>query len=163
MPGSGKSSVGRALAERCRLPFADLDAEIEKEQAIEDIFAEGGEPLFRQKEEEALRRLLSEAPENLVLALGGGTLSGEGARLLVEQKCFCIYLQASPAVLAERLSGKGEKVRPLLGGKAGEAEIARLLEERKNTYEACASLIFDADSPTPAEAAETICNKLKIK
>ena len=73
-PGAGKSSVGKALAERLRLPFADLDLEIEKSagKAIPQIMEQQSESVFRDLETDMLKQIANESPR--VIALGGGAL-----------------------------------------------------------------------------------------
>jgi shikimate kinase len=91
--GAGKSTVGRALAERLGWPFIDLDDEIESAEhaKISDIFAGRGEPEFRRIETEALRRLLA-ATDPAVIALGGGAFTIAANRDLIRDHGPTIWL-----------------------------------------------------------------------
>lgn len=113
--GSGKSTVGRMLAEALGVPFADLDSYIEErlQQRIPEVFASMGEIYFRKKEHELLREFL-ESGKSAVLALGGGTPCYAGNMDLVlshTQNVF--YLQLSVSSLAIRLQ-KEKEHRPLI-------------------------------------------------
>ena len=78
--GCGKSAIGRRLAAKLALPFVDADEEIEKAagKSIEDIFADHGEPYFREGERKVLSRLLRSGPQ--VLATGGGAFMNKETR-----------------------------------------------------------------------------------
>ena len=96
--GCGKSSTGRALAERLGARFMDLDAEIVARdgRTIPEIFREGGEAAFRAVELETLRAVLDEAaqaPGDVVLALGGGTLTVPAAREIILAETECVFLR----------------------------------------------------------------------
>jgi shikimate kinase len=113
--GVGKSSVGRRLANALGLPFRDADAEVEAAAArpIPDIFAELGEPAFREGERRVIARLLDEAPH--VLATGGGAFMDARTRELIKEKAISIWLKTDLEVLARRVGRKDN--RPLLVGK----------------------------------------------
>ena len=159
--GSGKSAVGRLLAERvehCR--HIDLDEQIVAEagQTIPEIFRLGGEALFREKETEALMDAVSsyEGDETLVISLGGGTLVTPVNREIVRAATRCIYLRADAATLAKRLEPE-QPVRPLLqGDEPLEAIITRLLDRRESLYAECADLTVDTDGKTPSQVADEI-------
>jgi shikimate kinase len=84
-PGAGKSTIGRRVAERLKVPFVDTDALIEEESgmSVSDMFVELGEPEFRVREEQAVRRALSE--QSGVVALGGGAILSESTRQLLAE------------------------------------------------------------------------------
>jgi shikimate kinase len=113
--GAGKSSVGRRLANALGLPFRDADAEVETAAArsIPDIFAELGEPAFREGERRVIARLLEEPPH--VLATGGGAFMDPKTRALIKEKAISIWLKCDLEVLARRIGRKDN--RPLLAGK----------------------------------------------
>ena len=102
-PGAGKSSVGKALAERLRLPFVDLDLEIEKSagKTIPQIMEEQGESAFRDLETEMLKQVVNESPR--VIALGGGALLREENRRCAEECGQVVFLEAKIETLVERL------------------------------------------------------------
>lgn len=114
--GSGKTSVGKKLADVLRIPFKDLDAEIEKQEgrSISDIFMETGEIYFRMTENKILKKLLSQ-PESFVLATGGGTpCYGDNMAVMIENvDVRTVYLKTTLEALTYRLFLEKEK-RPLL-------------------------------------------------
>jgi shikimate kinase len=113
--GVGKSSVGRRLANALDLPFRDADSEVEAAagRSIPDIFADLGEPAFREGERRVIARLLDDPPH--VLATGGGAFMNEETRKLIKGKAISVWLKADLEVLARRVSRKDN--RPLLAGK----------------------------------------------
>jgi shikimate kinase/3-dehydroquinate synthase len=149
-PGSGKSSVGRLLADGLALPFYDLDSEIEVRSGklIPEIFSAQGEAGFRAKERAEIRRILG-LPESVV-ALGGGALLDEGTRAEVEAGGPILCLEASLQTLAERLAGDGNQ-RPLLAGDPL-GRLAGLLAQREAHY-ASFPLRLDTSGSSAAEAA----------
>ena len=156
--GCGKSSTGRALAERLGARFVDLDAEIVARtgRTIPEIFREGGESAFRAAELEALRAVLDEAAAataNTVLALGGGTLTVPEARELVFSKTECIFLRTSLETIRERL-GAADASRPLF------ADAEALFAARAPVY-AQAPYVVDTDGKTPDEVADEIVSVIK--
>ena len=134
-PGSGKSTLGKALAERLALPFIDLDAAIEQEagRPIRQIFAAGGEPAFRRREARQLRRAIDAAPE-AVIALGGGALLDPASHALAQQAGRILFLDTPPDVLETRAATQPGS-RPLLAANGGvPSALAQLLERRKAHY-----------------------------
>src|ERR1700688_304246 len=95
MMGAGKSTIGRRLATRLRLPFLDADIEIEAAHAgvtIPEIFATHGEPYFRDGEARVIARLLDNGPA--VIATGGGAFMREETRRRIQDKAVSIWLKA---------------------------------------------------------------------
>jgi len=113
--GVGKSSVGRRLASALSLPFRDADVEVETAagRSIPDIFAELGEPAFREGERRVIARLLDQPPH--ILATGGGAFVNDETRSLIKAKAVSVWLKADLDVLARRVARKDN--RPLLTGK----------------------------------------------
>ena len=113
--GVGKSSVGRRLATALDLPFRDADNEVEAAagRSIPEIFAEMGEPAFRDGERRVIARLLDEPPH--VLATGGGAFVNAETRALIKSKAIAVWLKADLELLARRVSRKDG--RPLLKGR----------------------------------------------
>ncbi len=113
--GVGKSSVGRRLAAALDLPFRDADNEVEAAagRSIPEIFAEMGEPAFRDGERRVIARLLDEPPH--VLATGGGAFVNAETRALIKSKAIAVWLKADLELLARRVSRKDG--RPLLKGR----------------------------------------------
>ncbi len=112
MMGAGKSSIGRRLATRLNLPFADADTEIETAagMTIPEIFERHGEPYFRAGEARVIARLLEHGPQ--VLATGGGAIMDQRTRDLVHIKGVSIWLKADLEVLSKRTKRRGD--RPLI-------------------------------------------------
>jgi shikimate kinase len=110
--GVGKSSVGRRLAQTLDLPFRDADNEVETAagRTIPEIFADLGEPAFREGERRVIARLLDEPPH--VLATGGGAFMSPETRALVKEKAISVWLKTDFAVLVRRIGRKDS--RPLL-------------------------------------------------
>ena len=137
MPGSGKTTLGQAVAQHFNWRFLDLDAEIVARagQAIPAIFAEHGEAHFRQLEAEALRTVVG-SPGPLVLATGGGTPCFHGNINVLNASTFTLWLDVPVAVLARRLKRGGAARRPLLAGAGLQlaAALAETLAARQQFY-----------------------------
>lgn len=138
LPGAGKSTIGRAVADILSFPFIDLDSQIEIRagKSISRIFAEDGEPRFRQLEADATIRL---SDEPAIVAPGGGWISNETVRVLVPRPGPTIYLRVEPKTAALRL-GADAASRPLLPGDPV-AQLERLLEERRERYESADAIV----------------------
>ena len=143
--GSGKSTIGRRLAQRLGMRFADADDEIERaaDMTISDIFARFGEALFRDGERRVIARLLAEKP--MVLATGGGAFINEETRALILQDSLCIWLDADIATLVERVGRRSH--RPLLRNR-DPGEVLRELAAVRNPIYAEAHLrVSSASTP----------------
>src|SRR3954449_11677749 len=113
MMGAGKSTIGRRLSARLRLPFLDADTEIEAAagMSIPDIFEAHGEPYFRDGEARVIARLLDSGPA--VLATGGGAFTErEETRKRISDKAVSIWLKADLDVIMKRVRRRAD--RPLL-------------------------------------------------
>lgn len=141
MMGAGKSSVGRKLAARLVLPFADADTEIETAagMTIPEIFEIRGEPDFRSGEARVIARLLDGGPQ--VLATGGGAYMNAETRKIIGEKGVSIWLRAEFEVLMRRIRRRTD--RPLLQTADPEATLKRLIDERYPVY-ALAELTVDS-------------------
>lgn len=130
--GVGKSSVGRRLANALDLPFRDADTEVETAagRSIPDIFADLGEPAFREGERRVIARLLDEPPH--VLATGGGAFMNEETRKLIKDKSISVWLKADLDLLARRVGRKDN--RPLLAGKDPATVLKAQAAERYPIY-----------------------------
>lgn len=146
MMGAGKTTVGRRLAARLKLPFVDTDIEIEAGHAgmsIAEIFAKYGEPYFRDGEARVIARLLNQGPQ--VLATGGGAFMREETRRRVRDHAVTIWLKAEPDVILRRVKRRTD--RPLLQTADPAATIARLIEERHPLYQEADITIASRDVP----------------
>src|SRR5947208_2113946 len=112
MMGAGKSTIGRRLALRLRLPFVDADTEIEAaaRMSIPDIFESHGEPHFRNGEARVIARLLDGGP--ILLATGGGAFLREDTRQRIRDKAISLWLKADADVILRRV--RRRENRPLL-------------------------------------------------
>lgn len=143
--GAGKSAIGRRLAARLDLPYADADAEIEAAagEPIEDIFANHGEAYFRDGERRVIARLLDSGP--MVLATGGGAYMNEETRERMRQSAISIWLRADLALLMQRVGRRDN--RPLLKTGDPQAVMERLILERYPIYAQADITIESRDVP----------------
>lgn len=157
MMGAGKSSVGRRLAIRLGLPFADADTEIEAAagMSIPDIFARHGEHSFRSGEARVIARLLENGPQ--VLATGGGAFMSAETRAAIRDKAISVWLKAEFPVLMQRLRRRGD--RPLLQTPDPGATLQRLLGERDPVY-AGADLTVESRDVPHAAIVEEVATRL---
>lgn len=163
MMGCGKSAVGRRLASKLGLPFVDADEEIEKAagKSIEDIFAEHGEPYFRDGERKVLARLLRTGPQ--VLATGGGAFMNADSRAAIEQTGVSVWLKAELPLLLRRVAKRSN--RPLL--KTGDPEVVmqNLMDVRYPVYALADITVQSRDVPHEAivgEILRCLADKLKV-
>ena len=145
MMGAGKSTIGRRLAARLRLPFLDADIEIEAaaSMSIPDIFATHGEPYFRDGEARVIARLLDNGPA--VIATGGGAFMREETRNRIRDKAVSIWLKADADVIMKRVKRRAD--RPLLQTEDPAATVSRLLEAREPVYQSADLTIWSRDVP----------------
>ncbi|ALJ11698.1 shikimate kinase [Sphingopyxis macrogoltabida] len=145
--GSGKSTIGRRLAQRLGMRFADADDEIERAagMTISDIFARFGEAHFRDGERRVIQRLLTGKP--LVLATGGGAFINDDTRALILESSLCIWLDADIPTLVDRVARRSH--RPLLKDR-DPGEVLRELAAVRNPIYAEAHLRVSSAS-TPHE------------
>ena len=143
--GVGKSTIGRRLAMRLRLPFVDADNEIEAAagMSIPDIFEVHGEPHFRDGEARVIARLLESGP--ILLATGGGAFMREDTRNRIRDKAISMWLKAEADVILRRVKRRAD--RPLLQNADPAAVIAGLIEARHPFYEQTDILIDSRDVP----------------
>jgi shikimate kinase len=145
MMGAGKSTIGRRLAARLRLPFLDADIEIEAaaSMTIPEIFAVHGEPYFRDGEARVIGRLLDNGPA--VIATGGGAFMREETRDRIRAKAVSIWLKADADVIMKRVKRRAD--RPLLQTEDPAATVRRMLEAREPVYQSADLTIWSRDVP----------------
>jgi shikimate kinase len=145
MMGAGKSTIGRRLSARLRLPFLDADTEIEAAagMSIADIFETHGEPHFRDGEARVIARLLDGGPA--VIATGGGAFMREETRSRIGGKAVSIWLKADADIIMRRVKRRAD--RPLLQTADPAATIGRLIREREPVYQHADITIWSRDVP----------------
>ena len=145
MMGAGKSTIGRRMAARLRLPFLDADHEIEAAagMSIPDIFETHGEPHFRDGEARVIARLLENGP--VLLATGGGAFMRDETRRRIHDKAVSLWLRAEADVILRRV--KKRENRPLLKTPDPAGTIARLIEARHPFYAQTDITIDSRDVP----------------
>ena len=143
MPGSGKSTIGKAAARRLALPYADCDQSIERRAgcSIAAFFERNGEAAFRDLEAEILQTLVTEPAS--VIATGGGVVLRAENRELLRTRTRCIDLRASPDLLWRRL--RRDRRRPLLQVADPEQRLRQMSAEREPLYEETAAIVIDTD------------------
>jgi len=145
MMGAGKSTIGRRLSARLRLPFFDADTEIEAAagMSIPDIFESHGEPHFRDGEARVIARLLDSGPA--VIATGGGAFLREETRSRIGSKAVSIWLKADADIIMKRVKRRAD--RPLLQTADPAATVGRLISEREPVYQHADLTIWSRDVP----------------
>lgn len=156
--GSGKSTVGRLLAQTLGWRFQDTDTLVEAMVgcSIPDFFEREGEVAFRDKETMALLGVT--LGERQVIATGGGAVLREENIAALRSNCLVVYLTAHPEVLAERV-GRRPGARPLLtagGEETPLARILRMLAQRGPLYQQAAHCIVDTSQRRPESLVREI-------
>lgn len=152
--GAGKTSIGRKLAEKLKMPFIDIDAEIEKRegQSVSSMFETKGEEYFRRKEKEVIGEFLGAEP--YIIAPGGGAFMNNETRRLIKDLAISIWLRAELDILVERVSRRN--TRPLLE-KGDKREIMKkLMDERYPVYKEADIIVDSTDSPHEAVIRDII-------
>lgn len=157
--GSGKSTVGLALADRLGVVFVDLDARIERIEGacIPSLFEDESE--FRRKETLALRTLVTEpgwAGSGTIVATGGGVVLEESNWSLMEAHGQTVWLDVPLQILRERLTAPGNvDHRPLLVGSELEDRLTQLMNLREPLYRRARTVVSGADS------VDAVCDRLQ--
>jgi shikimate kinase len=160
---TGKSSIGKILADLLGFDFIDTDQAIEKRQGetIAEIVDRGGWDLFRRKEEDILLELARS--KNKVIATGGGSVIHEQAWTKLRENALVIWLKAGVKTICQRLAADNytDDSRPALTEMGTVNEIAMVLAERQPLYEKSSDLSVNTEGKTPEEVAEYILAALK--
>jgi len=154
--GSGKSTVGKILAEKLNMNFVDIDKLIEEKEGmkIKDIFERKGESYFRELERKQIEATVKQ--EGLVVSTGGGLGANLDNMNFMKKNGDVVWLDVSLNTVLDRL--KNDQDRPLL--KQPTEKIKQLFEERKNVYR-LANIRINADKKTPSQIVEEILTKIK--
>lgn len=159
--GSGKSTVGRALAARLGVDHVDTDDLVEQHTAltIPQVFEAQGEAGFRARETEALTLAFAGSPK--VISTGGGVVMGQRNReLLAGDAAFVVWLEADLDALISRV-GDGEG-RPLLAGDDVRRSLSARIAERAEAYADVADLRLDTTARTSDEVVDEIVAQLDL-
>lgn len=155
--GSGKSTVGRMLAEKLNMEFVDIDKEVEKSQGlrIREIFEKFGEQYFRELEKDKLMEYIGKT--GYVISTGGGLGADKHMMELMKQDGKVIWIDASLQAILERC--KNDIDRPLL--KLPYEELLRLFERRKEVY-SLSDIRINSDNVSPKQIVQNILSQLGI-
>ena len=158
--GAGKTTVGRALAQRARLRFVDSDHEIEAREgcSIAELFARDGEAHFRDLEAQMIDELTQE--DGIVLATGGGAVLREASRRALHDRGTVVYLRANPEELAQRT--RHDRSRPLLQTSDPRARLRELFRQRDPLYRQAAHFIIETGRPSPGLLAQLVLTQLEL-
>ncbi len=156
--GSGKSTVGKRLAQVLEYEFVDSDREIEQKTgvSINHIFDVEGEVGFRKREESAIRTLTKKT--GFVLATGGGSILSAENRHLLNNTGLVIYLKTSVEAILERTSR--DKCRPLLQTENPRKTLQNLMQQRESLYQQVAHYTIETDNKNATTVADEIVDSI---
>lgn len=156
--GSGKSTVGKLLADKLGWSFADTDLVVEKEAgcSISELFARKGEAAFRDAESQALETVSQLS--KTVVATGGGMILRPENRLRLRSAGTVVWLEVSPATAWERMNADPTTAerRPNLTGLGGFEEVRQLIRQRESLYQEVAHFRLPADRQSPEQLVSDI-------
>jgi XRE family aerobic/anaerobic benzoate catabolism transcriptional regulator len=140
--GAGKSTIGKRVAARLRIPFVELDAEIEREagMSLGELFALHGEGYYRRLEREAAEKLLASVPQ-IVLATGGSLVTHPETWGMLRRQCHTVWLKARANDHWNRVVAQGD-LRPMVNNPSARDELRALLRAREPLYSQ-AELVMD--------------------
>ena len=158
--GSGKTTIGRALAKRLNMQFVDAEHGIESltGASFTLIVEIEGEASFRQRDADVIRDLTQQ--QGLVLATGGGAILNEESRRRLREHGTVVYLRASVSSLLQRTSH--DRNRPLLQTADPRARIEALMQERAPLYEEVAHITVETGRPNVQTVVQTILSQLEL-
>ena len=132
--GAGKSTLGEALAGELKVPFIELDREIEREAGtgLSEIFLLYGQQGYRRYEQRCLEKIL-ESQARCVIATGGSIVSETATYDLLRSSCFTVWLKAKPEEHMSRVMEQGD-LRPMAGNTQAMADLKRILQSRAALY-----------------------------
>lgn len=157
--GSGKTTIGRALAKKLNMRFVDADQEIEARTgaSIPLIFEIEGEASFRQREADVIRDLSGQ--QGIVLATGGGAVLDEMSRRYLRERGIVIFLRASVHSILQRTSH--DRNRPLLQTADPKARIEELSRQRAPLYQEIAHITIETGRPNVQSVLHAILAQLE--
>lgn len=160
LPGSGKTTVGRQLARRLKVPFVDSDQVIEARLgcSIREFFEREGEPRFRDMESEVIDDL-SQRPDQ-VLSTGGGVVLRPENRQLLRERGRAVYLKSTPEELFRRL--RHDANRPLLQVADPLGKLRELFLQRDPLYREVAHFTLETGRPSVSTLVNMIVMQLEL-
>lgn len=160
MMGSGKTTIGKALAKHLGKMFVDSDEEIQKRTGvtIPHIFDVEGEAGFRQREAAALSDLVGR--DNMVLATGGGAVLADHNRDMLQQNGIVIYLKASVHDLWQRT--RHDRNRPLLQTCDPQAKLTELLHQRDPLYRRVADIVVQSGKQSAQALTMHLADEIEV-
>ena len=159
--GSGKSTVGRLVAERLGWGFVDVDDLIETSTGctVAELWEHGGEQAYRPLEQSIVIDVLGAFDHSVLATPGGVVLDRDAVEAIEATDVIAVYLRAGPDVLAERIAHDGGHTRPLVDDHPGEVMRA-MFEARDTTYQALADRVVEVDGMTPDQAASAVLHEV---
>ena len=160
MMGSGKSTIGKLLAQKLNRTFIDTDDKIEEFMGytIKEIFESMGEFRFREMEESYF--IEKSQQSKLIISTGGGIILSKKNRVILQKASNVFYLKANPTFLITRF--KKRQKRPLLSGDEPLLlKVEKIYKSRNQFYEKCANYIINLETLTKSEKVSEILKCLK--
>ncbi len=161
---SGKSTLGKVLADQLGLVFVDLDdvaSALLKADGAGQAIQTHGIDAFRDAEAQALKSVLTQSSQ--IIALGGGTPTAPGcADMLAVDPCIVVYLRALPATLRDRLRETDNTNRPALVGDNAIDEVQMLFDQRDELYCSIADTIIQTDDLTFDSALAKLVEAVEV-
>lgn len=159
--GSGKSSVGRLVAQRLGWPFIDIDDLIEEStgSTVAELWEQGGEAAYRPLEQELVIDALGALDHSVLATPGGVVLDRDAVRAVERNDVVSVYLRAEPEVLAERIARDRGHPRPLVDDHPCEV-MRSMFAARDESYHALADAVVQVDDLTIDQCANAVLHVL---